>query len=153
MINIIRTDSGNKDFHSLVALLDRYLQQKDGEDHSFFAQYNKLDKIHHVLVVYKADVPVGCGAIKEYAPGTMEVKRMFVQEQHRGQGIAILVLQELEKWAAELGYTSCILETGRKMPEAVRLYQKSGYTSIPNYGQYAGVESSICMQKVLGVPQ
>ncbi len=99
------------------------------------------------MVAYQQDVPVGCGAIKQYADQTTEVKRMFVRPEYRGQGIAAQILAELEKWAHELGYAECILETGKKQPEAIRLYQKSGYNQIPNYGQYAGVENSVCMIK------
>jgi GNAT superfamily N-acetyltransferase len=54
----------------------------------------------------------------------------------------------LELWAAELGYTAYVLETGRKQPEAIRIYQKAGYTVIPNYGQYKNVENSVCMTKL-----
>jgi GNAT superfamily N-acetyltransferase len=81
----------------------------------------------------------------------MEVKRMYVPLEHRSQGIASLVLQELENWAKELGYKKCILETGKKQPEAIRLYEKCGYKSIPNYGQYAGVENSVCYEKVVSI--
>ncbi|GAB3817012.1 GNAT family N-acetyltransferase [Pontibacter rugosus] len=147
MIELIRTDSDNADFRSLVVLLDQDLQEKDGDEHAFYAQYNKLDKIFHVLVAYQNNDPVGCGAIKQFTADTMEIKRMFVKESHRGEGIAVLILQDLETWAVELGYTSCILETGIKQQAAIKLYQKSGYTLIPNYGQYAGVENSLCMQK------
>ncbi|MEO6589269.1 MAG: GNAT family N-acetyltransferase, partial [Pyrinomonadaceae bacterium] len=59
------------------------------------------------------------------------------------------ILAELENWAKELNFSECILETGLKQPEAIRLYQKSGYETILNYGQYAGVENSVCMKKVL----
>ncbi|WP_276495684.1 GNAT family N-acetyltransferase [Pontibacter litorisediminis] len=149
MINLLRTDSDNPDFRELVALLDQDLQRRDGDEHAFYAQYNKLDKIRHVVVAYLDGKAVGCGAIKEYEPDTAEVKRMFVREQHRGRGIAGQVLQELEHWARELGFAACILETGVKQPEAIRLYQKSGYGTIANYGQYARVENSVCMQKTL----
>lgn len=147
MIKLRRTNSDDPDFRPLVALLDQDLRIRDGEDHAFYAQYNKLDKIKHVVVAYREGEPVGCGAIKAYDDTTAEVKRMFVLEQQRGQGIASLVLAELEQWAAALGYTSCILETGTKQPEAIALYRKCGYTVIPNYGQYAGVENSVCMHK------
>ncbi|ARS35327.1 GNAT family N-acetyltransferase [Pontibacter actiniarum] len=153
MATLSRTDSDNPDFHALVALLDQDLREKDGDEHAFFAQFNKLDKIHHVVVAYKDGAAVGCGAIKAYTTDTAEVKRMFVREQHRGRGIARQALAELEKWALELGYTSCILETGVKQQEAIALYKTCGYTRIPNYGQYAGVESSVCMQKALGKAQ
>jgi len=149
MIQIIRTDSENTDFRSLVVLLDQELTIRDGKDHSFYAQFNKIDAIRHAVVAYENAVPVGCGAIKQYEAGIAEVKRMFVLPAYRGRGIAGKILAELELWAAELGYERCILETGKKQPEAIRLYQKSGYISIPNYGQYAGVDNSVCMEKPL----
>ncbi len=149
MITLKRTSSDNSDFQDLVKELDKDLRIRDGEDHAFFAQFNKTDTIKHVVVAYQNDRPVGCGAVKQYNDKTMEVKRMFVPLAFRGQGIASLVLQELEKWCRELNYHSCILETGQKQPEAIRLYQKNNYAVIPNFGQYAGVESSVCFEKVL----
>lgn len=74
---------------------------------------------------------------------------MFVLPEFRGQGIAGRVLRELERWAVELGFEKLILETGKAMPEAIRLYSKNGYTPIPNYGQYKNIESSVCMHKPL----
>lgn len=147
MISITRTDSNNKDFISLVKLLDTDLAERDGEDHPFYAQFNKIDKIKYVAVAYKNDKPVSCGAIKEYSSNTMEVKRMFTLPESRGKGIATRVLIELEKWTKELGYKNCILETGKKQPEAIALYKKNGYNLIPNFGQYAGVDNSICFKK------
>lgn len=149
MIQLTRTDATNNDFRKLVAALDADLAIRDGADHSFFAQFNKIDHIGHVVVAYAGNEAVGCGAIKEYAAGIMEVKRMFVPKEHRSRGIASLVLQELEAWAKHLGYTSCILETGLKQPEAIALYKKNRYTIIPNYGQYVEVASSVCFEKVL----
>lgn len=149
MLNIVRTDSDHADFRHLVTLLDHDLQQRYGAEQAFFDQFNKLDQIRHVVVVYEGDEPIGCGAIKAYTPAIAEVKRMFVKPTFRGRGIALHVLAALEQWAHELGYSSCILETGNKQPEAIRLYEKAGYTVIPNYGQYIGVENSVCMQKTL----
>lgn len=146
---LLRTDSDNPDFRALVVLLDQDLRIRDGAEHAFYAQFNKVDAIKHVVVAYKNDVPIGCGAIKHYAEHSIEVKRMFVLPEFRGQGIAAEILVELERWAHELGFLECILETGKKQPEAIRLYQKKGYTIIPNYGQYQGVENSICMIKTL----
>jgi putative acetyltransferase len=79
----------------------------------------------------------------------MEVKRMFVKEEFRGKGIAGKVLSELEKWARELWFQKCILETGTRQIEAIALYKKSKYSIIPNYGQYEGVENSLCFEKKL----
>ena len=149
MAVVIRTNSEDPDFVELVRHLDAELAERDGKDHSFYAQFNKIDMIRHVIVAYNDGQPVACGAIKEYEPGTMEVKRMFTLPANRGKGIAARVLSELEKWASEMNYSKCVLETGKKQPEAIRLYEKSGYKLIPNYGQYAGVENSVCFEKSL----
>ncbi|PKO19093.1 MAG: GNAT family N-acetyltransferase [Chloroflexi bacterium HGW-Chloroflexi-10] len=147
MIRIIRTDSDNLDFINLVKHLDADLAERDGKDHSFYAQFNKIDKIKHVVVAYENEEAVGCGAIKDYAPGMMEVKRMYTLPSFRGKGIASKVLSELETWAAELAYEKCLLETGKKQPEAIALYKKNGYKKVSNYGQYVGIENSICFEK------
>jgi GNAT superfamily N-acetyltransferase len=149
MIKLIRTNSGNRDFVELVKLLDADLAKRDGEEHSFYSQFNKIDKIKHAVVAYENDKPVSCGAIKEFASNIMEVKRMYTLPVSRGKGIATKVLTELEIWATELHYKKCILETGRKQPEAIELYKKNGYKIIPNYGQYAEVENSLCFEKKL----
>lgn len=147
MITIKRTNSDNADFQSLVRELDKELAIRDGAEHSFYAQFNKIDAIKYVVVAYEENEPVGCGAIKSFDKNSMEVKRMFVPLEKRSKGIASLVLQELENWANELGFTKCVLETGLKQPEAIRLYEKNGYKLIPNYGQYIGMENSVCFEK------
>ncbi|WP_343533479.1 GNAT family N-acetyltransferase [Pedobacter sp.] len=144
-----RTTSSNPDFIALVKLLDAELAKIDGEEHGFYAQYNKIDKINHVILIYDHDIAIACGAIKAYAEDTMEIKRMFTQPSYRGQGAASTLLQELEKWAYEMNFHKCILETGKRQPDAVALYQKNGYQIIPNYGQYEGIDNSVCFKKTL----
>ncbi|HTB31063.1 MAG TPA: GNAT family N-acetyltransferase [Bacteroidia bacterium] len=147
MITCIRTNTEDFDFQILVKELDEELSILDGKDHSFYSQYNKIDAIKYIIVAYDNDTPVGCGAIKEYAPDTMEIKRMYVVPHKRGKGIASIILNELENWAQELNYKKCVLETGKRQPDAIALYTKNGYTPIPNYGQYEGVENSVCFGK------
>jgi putative acetyltransferase len=149
MISLKRCTSENPAFIELVALLDKELRIIDGEDHDFYNQYNKIDSIKHALVVYKNNQPIGCGAIKAYESVAMEVKRMYVNPAGRNRGTATILLQELEKWAHELGYKKCVLETGKRQEDAVALYTKNGYKVIPNYGQYIGVENSVCFEKEL----
>jgi putative acetyltransferase len=148
-MQFIRTNSDNKDFQKLVEALDADLKIRDGEDNVFYAQFNKITAIKHAIIAYDGDLPVGCGAIKQYADDTMEVKRMYVLPEKRGHGIAASILGELEVWAKELNYTRCVLETGQKQPEAIALYKKSGYRIIPNYGQYEGIANSVCFEKLL----
>jgi putative acetyltransferase len=149
MTELIRTDSTNADFIVLVQNLDQELSVIDGTDHSFYSQFNTLDAIRHVVVAFKEGSPVACGAIKEFQPDIMEVKRMYTLPSERGKGMAGLILAELESWAREMGYKKCVLETGQRLPDAIALYRKHGYSVIPNYGQYAGVENSVCFEKIL----
>ena len=147
MLTLLRTDSDNKDFIALVKELDAFLAELDGEEHAFYNSLNKIDKIKHVVVAYENDKPVACGAIREFSPTSIEVKRMYTLPEYRGKGIAKIVLAELEKWAGELSYQKCVLETGKRQPEAIELYKKSGYRIIPSYGKYVGVENSVCFEK------
>lgn len=149
MIDIIRTNSQNQDFIDLVKLLDADLAVRDGEDHAFYDQFNKIDTIKHCLVSYENNKPIACGAIKQFEFNMMEIKRMYVLPEYRRKNIAQNILSELENWTKELNIEKCILETGKKQPEAISLYKKCGYTIIPNYGQYAGIENSVCFEKIL----
>ena len=145
--SINRISSEDLDFIKLVALLDADLKIRDGEEHSFYSQFNKIDKLKNVVVCYLDGIAAGCGAFKEYDSQTVEIKRMYVLPEFRRKGIAIEVLSELETWAKDIGYSWCILETGKKQPEAIALYQMAGYSIIPNYGQYTGKDNSVCMKK------
>lgn len=149
MIHCIRTDASHPDFKKLVTELDAELRIRDGDESDFYEQFNKSDSIKYAVVIYQAGIAVGCGALRPYTNDKIEVKRMYVPLENRSKGLATLVLKELEKWALELGFHHLILETGTRQPEAIRLYNKNGYHSIPNYGQYEGVSSSVCFEKHL----
>lgn len=149
MIHCIKTNSQNEDFQKLVGELDADLSIRDGADHLFYDKFNKIDSIKYAIVAYDNNIPVGCGAIKAYDRNTMEVKRMFVLPDWRGKGIASIILKELELWSIELSFAKCLLETGKKQPEAIALYQKNGYQIIPNFGQYENVANSVCFEKWL----
>jgi len=147
MIRLIRTDSDNQDFIELVKHLDADLAERDGNEHSFYDQFNKVGKIKYVVIAYENDKPISCGGLKAYSSNTLEIKRMYTSPEWRGKGIATEILAELETWAAELSFAKCILETGKRQLEAIGLYKKNGYKLIPNYGQYAEIENSLCFEK------
>ena len=149
MVNCIRTTSEHTDFQKLVVQLDADLRIRDGEESIFYAQFNKVAAIKFVILAYENEVAVGCGAFKEIEIDCMEVKRMYVLPNKRGQGIASTILTALEQWCIDLNYKKCLLETGKKQPEAIALYLKNGYSIIANYGQYKNVENSVCFEKVL----
>ena len=149
MLEFKRTDSADKDFLFLVRQLDQELKVIDGDEHAFFAQFNGLEEIRHVILLYKGEQVIACGAFKSYKEKTVEIKRMYVLPEFRSKGMASLVLNQLEIWAKESGIESCILETGMEMEDAIRLYTKNGYKRIANFGQYKGVIRSRCFRKSL----
>ncbi|MDP3441394.1 MAG: GNAT family N-acetyltransferase [Ignavibacteria bacterium] len=114
-----------------------------------YDQYNKIDKIKHAIVIYVDEKPVGCGCFKLFDNETVEMKRMFVLPEMRGRKLAAKLLQELETWAVEEGFTKAVLETGLRQVEAQHLYSVAGYSRTENYGQYIGMEDSICYVKEL----
>ena len=145
----LRTTSENPGLQKLVKQLDIYLALMDGEENAFYNQYNKIDLLKNCIVIFDNDEAVACGAIKELDTKSMEVKRMFTLPEKRGKGLASKILNELEVWSKELGYEKTVLETGKRQTEAVALYNKCGYKIIPNYGQYIGVDNSVCFEKLL----
>lgn len=146
---MIRTDGRDSSFLTLVSNLDHELRVYDGEEHGFYAQFNKTDRIMHVVIALSSELAIACGALRHYDDVSMEVKRMYVMPEFRRMGISRSILHELELWSEELGYKRCILETGKRQLEAVALYRNSHYAEIPNFGPYEGVENSICFEKWL----
>ena len=146
---LLRTSSEHSDFRKLIIALDEDLYQRNGEAQLQYRQYNQVDHINHVVLVYSENKPIGCGCFKRFDDKTVEIKRMFVLPEMRGRQLAAKLLQELEQWAIEEGFTKAVLETGLRQVEAIRLYTVAGYSLTENYGQYIGMEDSICYRKEL----
>jgi GNAT superfamily N-acetyltransferase len=145
----LRTTSENADFRQMVRELDIDLYQRNGETQAQYEPYNQIDKIKHCMVIYLDGKPVGCGCFKQYDEECIEMKRMFIKPGLRGKQLAARLLQELEKWAVEEGFSNAVLETGVRQVEAQRLYAVAGYVRIENYGQYLGMPDSMCYRKTL----
>lgn len=145
---LVKTTSDDPDFQKLTQMFDDYLVEIDGDEKDFFAQYNQIH-LDHVLIYYEEGQALGCGAFKSYEGDVAEIKRMFVHPDNRGKGIARGILNELEHWAKATGFNDCLLETSNKLSSAIALYHTAGYAIIPNYGQYQGVASSVCMKKTI----
>lgn len=146
-----RTTTGNTDFQHLISLLDHELWVELKEDQATYDGFNKVPDIDTAVIVYAGDEPVACGCFKKYDAETAEIKRMFVQKTWRGKGLSKVVLQELEKWAAEKGFRYAVLETSIHFTTARSLYESSHYRVVPNYPPYTGLAESICMKKALNV--
>lgn len=149
MLTLVRTNSEHPDFINLVKQLDHYLKVIDGDEHDFYHQFNNIDVLKNTVVAYLNNTPVGCGAYKAFDSNSAEIKRMFTIPETRSKGVASAILKELENWAKENYFKSTILETGLRQVEAVNFYKKNNYNIIPNFGQYAGVENSVCFLKEL----
>lgn len=147
----LRTDGKNTDFIELCRLLDENLDELVGKkfQRSQYAQYNTLEMIHHVVLFYDGAKAVAGGSFKEYDGTTVELKRVFVRKEYRGQGVSKKLVNALEEWAVSSGYERMILETGTPLAAAMGLYRRLGYAVIPNYGQYKDMPDSICMEKKL----
>ncbi|WP_321827610.1 GNAT family N-acetyltransferase [Maribacter dokdonensis] len=149
MLYYKRCSSDNKNFKELVALLDADLALRDGDENAFYAQFNGIDALKNCVVFYLDKTLVACGAFKEFNEDSVEIKRMFVQPDFRGKGIASKALKVLEEWAKELNYSYAVLETGLRQPEAIALYKKNNYTVIDNYAPYEYMDNSVCFRKAL----
>ena len=149
MVSLKRTNSDNEDFRILISELDKDLLARYEERQAVYDQYNIIENNQNVIVAYKDKLAVGCGCFKKFDDQSVEIKRMYVKPEYRGQKIAASILDALEKWASELNVLSTVLETGIKQHEAIHLYRKSGYIVVENYGPYKNMAESVCMHKQL----
>lgn len=150
-MRIVHTDGQDIDFIELCRLLDDYLNNIVGgeKQRSQYVQYNTLDDIHDVILIYDNNIPVACASFKAYDQYIAEVKRVFVRKEYRGQGLSKQIMSTLEERAKAKGFSKLILETGVPLIEAMSLYYKIGYKRIENYGQYKDMKDSICMEKMI----
>lgn len=145
-VRFVKSDSS--DLALLISALSEELAERypgpDSDD---------LPPLHGLLaavVAYRGNVPVGCSALCELEPGVGEIKRVFVVPEARRLGIARRMLGVLEDRAHELGYSAVRLGTGFRQPEAIALYESSGYRRIPLFGEYAAWgDSCTCYEKTL----
>jgi putative acetyltransferase len=149
MVSLKRTTCTSEDFQELVRQLNKDLWTRYPETQHLYEGFNIITDIETVVIAYKEDAPVGCGCFKPFNDQGVEIKRMYVQPEVRGQGIAFWILSELEQWARELGYRYAVLETAARQPEAIALYEKSGYVVTDRYPPYVDMEMSICYRKEL----
>lgn len=146
---ILRTNSENPDFIQLTGRLDVELCRIYNTNPEDYEEYNRITDLHTVVVVYENEQAVACGCFKIFDERTVEIKRMFVNDNQRGKGIASAMLAELETWARELGYEKSVLETGKGQPNAIKLYQKYGYQITENYNESDDLNISVCLAKTL----
>jgi predicted DNA-binding protein (MmcQ/YjbR family)/GNAT superfamily N-acetyltransferase len=142
-------DGEDQDFAMLCNRLDSALDEIVGGkfQRSQYEQYNQRDNIHDVIVAYQEGKPIACGSFKMYDEDHAELKRIYVEPSYRNIGLGAELVRRLEAKAKIKGYRWCILETGKPLEAASHLYKKAGYKIIQNYGQYADMPDSICMER------
>ncbi|MGB3908917.1 MAG: GNAT family N-acetyltransferase [Pseudolysinimonas sp.] len=107
------------------------------------------DDMSIFFVAYDGTEAVGCGGLRTLDERHGEIKRMYVVPERRGTGVARAILRHLEVEARSRGWDRLVLETGDEQPDAMRFYEREGYTPIPNFGYYADSELSRCYAKAL----
>ncbi|HVQ89215.1 MAG TPA: GNAT family N-acetyltransferase [Actinomycetes bacterium] len=101
------------------------------------------------LMVFVGREPVGCAGLRKHNQQSVEVKRMFIRRPFRGRGLSRWLLARVEEHGRLLGYDRILMETGVQQPEAMRLYETSGYEPIPGFGYYAQAAQNRCYAKEL----
>jgi GNAT superfamily N-acetyltransferase len=147
--------------HADAALLveevqGEYVVRYGGRDETPIVPAYFLEPEGAFFVAYLADDPVATGAWRRRSDVrvgettlTAEVKRMYVAPRARGGGVARAVLAHLEDTARAAGVEVMVLETGLRQPEAISLYESSGYTPIPGFGFYKDAALSRCFARPL----
>ena len=161
-LRLERVGFGHPDAMRLIAEVQlEYVARYGGEDETPLDPVMFDPPRGSFFVGYLGTEPVASGAWRRRddvealgTRATAEIKRMYVASAHRGRGLARAVLAHLETTAAAAGAEAMILETGTKQPEAMALYESSGYVRVTPFGHYAAYPSVRCYGKrlALGVP-
>lgn len=150
-LHFLWTDGTHPAFAAFSQCLEDYFNALVGgcANRKEFIRFNARYDIHDVLLAYDGETPVACASYKAHDSHTAEVKRVFVREDYRGQGISRLLMAQLEQRAVTQGYTTLILQTREACREAVGLYRAIGYRQIPNYPPYDTMPIAVCFAKAL----
>ena len=150
-MEIVYSNGESADFIALCKLLDLNLDEIVGGSiqREKYNQYNRLNEIKDVVLIYIDKVPAACGSFRRYEDYIAEIKRIFVRKEFRGQGLSKIIIKELERKAVKAGYEKLYLETGELLVASMHLYKSIGFQIIDNYGPYTNMKESICMEKVI----
>jgi putative acetyltransferase len=140
------------DARRLVQALDAHLAGRYSPEQRFGPNLKAahVETGRGTFVIARVDgVAVGCGALRRMDGTTSEVKRMYVEPEWRGRGVAEAVLEHLEGAARTLGSSRLVLETGTYQAEAIGLYRRAGFRQIDCFGESAGAPTSLCFEKLM----
>jgi putative acetyltransferase len=151
-VTIVPEPFDSADARRLIAALDAHLASRYSPEQRFGPNLKpaQLAPGLGTFVVARADGrAVGCGAVRLLDPTTVEVKRMYVEPEMRGRGVAKEILAHLEAAGRELGAHRAMLETGVYQDEAIGLYRRAGYTEVGCWGEYTTSPTSVCYEKTI----
>ena len=149
-LTTLRTTSNDPLFTKLFDQLEFELELMYPSVQEEYKQFNLYDEPINVILLFHNGQAVGCGAFNRLRKTNWaELKRIFILQQFRGRGYSEILINALEKWASELHYDSCVLETGIRMHAAMSAYRKMAYQIVPNFQPYLDKPHSICMRKKL----
>jgi GNAT superfamily N-acetyltransferase len=126
-----------------------YVQRYGGRDGAVVDPAEFLPPQGLFLVAEVAGVAAGCGAWRTHGDGVAEIKRVYVEPAFRRQGLAQVLVTALERSASAAGHRSVVLNSGLRQPEALALYDRLGYVTVPGYGIYAGAPEARFLGKDL----
>jgi GNAT superfamily N-acetyltransferase len=133
----------------IAAVQAEYVERYGGPDDAPVEPEQFAPPAGLFLVGYLDQEPVASGGLRRLSDDEVEIKRMYVAPGARGRGLSRLMLAALEDRARAMGASRVILETGERQPEAMRLYQTSGYAAVDGFGYYKDAPLSRSFAKSL----
>lgn len=149
-ITIAAEPFDSADARRLIDALDAHLSSRYSPDQRFGPNLKPAQMAPGLGTFVIARVEgraIGCGAVRLLDPTTVEVKRMYVEPEQRGRGVAKEILHHLEDAGRRLGAERAVLETGIHQDEAIGLYRRAGYAQVDCWGEYAASPTSVCYEK------
>lgn len=145
------SDGNDEDFRGFYLKTEAYYNSlvNGQKNREAFIPYNLSEAIPVVLIATAEGRAVGCAGIKAYSENDAEIKRVWVEPDCRGNGIAGEMMDRIEEKAKSLGFRRTILQTRPVMEDAVRLYLKRGYRQIENYPPYDRLDRAVCFARDL----
>jgi GNAT superfamily N-acetyltransferase len=156
-LDLRRVPIGDPEARALIELVqEEYVVRYGGRDESPIDHTEFVAPRGAFFVGHLDGVPVVSGAWRRRSDvevagttNTAEIKRMYVVPAARGLGLARRMLAHLEATACGAGVEAMVLETGLRQPEAIALYESSGYVTIASFGHYRDSDLNRCFGKPL----
>jgi putative acetyltransferase len=148
-LKIIQVSPEDKFVQMLIKKLDQFQIDLYGVENCHLDSFEELKNSKAYMVgAYIDNQLIGIGAVKLFAEYA-ELKRMYLDENQRGKGIAEKILAQLEKYVQKTGIKKVYLETGVQQKPALNFYKKNGYSEVEKFGNYETNEVSVFLGKIL----